>query len=444
MPGKEKYNSLEAEQIRRYLNGEMNAAEMYALEKQALDDPFLADAIEGMQSQSTSKLNTGIADLQNRLKERTDGKVIRVPVAVIWMRAAAAVMVLALIGVAGFYLFNNDSEQKQAIVQVKPEAEEEEKVVKDTSGLITPGEFVSVDSNTKPTARKDVPVTASSKKDEPIIVQPAPEINKIQDTLAVHNEGNTAPVAAADQIVVSTQEKEKVLIPDVKVSKALSGKISGIDVNRMHSTGGNNSVFFFNGQVKDLNNQPVSFANIAIKNSNSTTYTDANGIFRFVAADTMLNIDIKSVGYAEQSAVLNFRDPNQVLLLKPVESNKLNEVVVSKSKKAKPFVEIKSAVKDSLDDEGMPEAEPVDGWGAYHLYLLNNVRIQRDASGRKIDGMVTVSFLVSESGWLSDFRIEKSLNSVADKEAMRLIKEGPKWELYNTEKPLRALVTVIF
>lgn len=443
MPGKEKYNSLQAEQIRRYLNGEMSATEMHALEKQALDDPFLADAIEGMQSQSPSQFNTGIADLQNRLKERVDGKVFRIPVAVMWMRAAAAVAVLALIGIAGFYLLNNNSEQKQVIVQVKPQAQQKEKAEKDTSMPMTPIESVSADSHAKPKLPKEVPVITSNKIDNPVIVQPELEINKIQDTLTTLARANTAPIAPADQIVVSTQEKEKLSMPDVKVNKALSGKMSGVDFNRMQATGGNHSVFFFNGQVKDLNNQPISFANISIKNTNSTTYTDANGIFRFVAADTMLNIDVKSVGYAEQSAVLNFRDANPVLLLKPSE-NKLSEVVVSKSKKAKPFVEIKSSLKDSLDEEGLPAAEPVDGWGAYHLYLLNNVRIQRDASGRKIDGMVTVSFAVSESGWLSDFKIEKSLNTLADKEAMRLIKEGPKWELYNTEKPLRALVTVIF
>src|SRR5580698_1120684 len=35
--------------IQKYLNGEMSAREMHDLEKTALDDPFLADAIEGME-----------------------------------------------------------------------------------------------------------------------------------------------------------------------------------------------------------------------------------------------------------------------------------------------------------------------------------------------------------------------------------------------------------
>ena len=41
-------NHFSAEYIRKYLEGKLPADEMHALEKAALDDPFLADAIEGM------------------------------------------------------------------------------------------------------------------------------------------------------------------------------------------------------------------------------------------------------------------------------------------------------------------------------------------------------------------------------------------------------------
>jgi hypothetical protein len=39
-----------AEDIQRYLAGGMEPAEMHALEKAALDDAFLAEAIEGYES----------------------------------------------------------------------------------------------------------------------------------------------------------------------------------------------------------------------------------------------------------------------------------------------------------------------------------------------------------------------------------------------------------
>jgi hypothetical protein len=39
-----------AEDIERYLKGKMSAKEMHDMEKAALQDPFLADAIEGFSS----------------------------------------------------------------------------------------------------------------------------------------------------------------------------------------------------------------------------------------------------------------------------------------------------------------------------------------------------------------------------------------------------------
>ena len=36
-----------AQDIQRYLKGQMSPEEMHAIETAALDDPFLADAIEG-------------------------------------------------------------------------------------------------------------------------------------------------------------------------------------------------------------------------------------------------------------------------------------------------------------------------------------------------------------------------------------------------------------
>ena len=50
-------------------------------------------------------------------------------------------------------------------------------------------------------------------------------------------------------------------------------------------------------------------------------------------------------------------------------------------------------------------------------------------------------FLVGADGTLSNFVIEKGLNDLADKEAIRLIKEGPEWK---SSGPTEARVTVKF
>ncbi len=444
MPGKEKYYSSQADQVRRYLNGEMNPSEMHALEKSALDDPFLADAIEGLQSQPHQQLKEDFDDVSNRVSKRTEGRVFRMPVSVIILRAAAAVVILALIGIAGNYMFNSNQVAEKTIAEVKPSEKKADLQQSDTSSIKGLVETIAPEKTTTAPEQNVTTASAEKKVSKPVIIPSTVTDEKVKDSIVVQKESKDIAAAPAEHLLIESREKESQKIPDVKVSRVLNGRVAGVDANKNFGPGGSQNVFFYNGQVKDQNNQPVSFANITIKNSNSTTYADAQGNFRFIAADSLLNIDIRSVGFAAQSAVLTYRDPNPVLLLKPMSSALDEKVVSGKSKKVKPFVEIKSQFKDSLSDDGLPAAEPVDGWGAYHLYLLNNVKTLFDASGKKIDGMVTVSFLISESGWQSEFKIEKSLNTIADKEAIRLIKEGPKWELYNSEKPMRAMVTVIF
>lgn len=52
----------------------------------------------------------------------------------------------------------------------------------------------------------------------------------------------------------------------------------------------------------------------------------------------------------------------------------------------------------------------------------------KSAMKKGIAGRVVVKFYVETDGRLTDFRIEKSVNSQLDKEALRIIKKMPKWE----------------
>ncbi len=65
-------SNFSARYIQKYLEGQLTEQEMQALEKQALDDPFLADAIEGMEAGSVNSpaYNAGLEDLQARLAAR--------------------------------------------------------------------------------------------------------------------------------------------------------------------------------------------------------------------------------------------------------------------------------------------------------------------------------------------------------------------------------------
>src|SRR5687767_3545258 len=68
--GNQHTNHFTAADIEKYHKGQLSATEMHAMEKAAMDDPFLADALEGY-AMAGLNAKTDLADLKNRLNERT-------------------------------------------------------------------------------------------------------------------------------------------------------------------------------------------------------------------------------------------------------------------------------------------------------------------------------------------------------------------------------------
>jgi len=71
------------------------------------------------------------------------------------------------------------------------------------------------------------------------------------------------------------------------------------------------------------------------------------------------------------------------------------------------------------------DAQPVGGYQAYQTYLEKNNRL----SGSKIHEMVNLTFHVQPNGQPDAIEILKSPGKAYSDEAIRLVKEGPKWEL---------------
>src|SRR5215204_3107586 len=85
-----------ANDIERYHSGLLSAAEMNALEKAALDDPFLADALEGYAHAKTPAADVSL--LQERLQQRIgkDEKKKRLfYIGSSWMKVAALFILFA-------------------------------------------------------------------------------------------------------------------------------------------------------------------------------------------------------------------------------------------------------------------------------------------------------------------------------------------------------------
>ncbi|AXY75068.1 hypothetical protein D3H65_14250 [Paraflavitalea soli] len=190
MPGTDHITQYSAADIQRYLDGKMLPAEMHALEQAALDDPFLADAMEGMQQtltqHSSSLIDTHLQDLRQQLDERTRKESKAAPVIAFrwWQVAAAAVVVVtgSLWGYNYFLQEKNVSAIDHQLVVAKQE---------------------SYRNTTPPAASATVPETAAPA---------AADSNILADGSAVAPESNTNNSL--------TQKEEKAIpSPDYKLTK---------------------------------------------------------------------------------------------------------------------------------------------------------------------------------------------------------------------------------
>ncbi len=450
-----------AADIEKYHKGQLSGKERHDLEKAALEDPFLADALEGY---AVSGVNAGadIAELKQRLSEKLEEKTKIIPISngrnnFRLLRAAVVITFIAGAGLLIYQFgFNN---KKSEIVQADP-VKKVEQPVKDNPGATG---SATAEENTK--GEKDVTVNtpAATTGNQPAPVPSRPGSTTIKENAA----GEKAITEPATRIIPSVPaktteapaENRNLAKEDVK-AKAAGQERQDTDADGLKDAAAkkqadetrnnraiaanrkaeeqnyrNQQTNVFRGRVTDQNNVGVPFANVTNLDDNEAgTYTDARGNFILTYPDSVLNVQVRSIGFEYNNVQLRNSVPtNQVILQ---DDRSLSEVVISNKKP--------NAVARSRDaNMQLEEPEPADGWDNYDSYLANNVKLPDEyVTKQQGGGEVQVSFEVDKNGEPVNFKIEKSLCKKCDQEAIRLIKEGPKWR--RKAKNGRTTVTITF
>jgi hypothetical protein len=414
--------------IERYLSNKMNAAEMHAFEQAMMDDPFLADAVDGYR-QTTEKINlqAHLDELKERLEEkkRKSGAVIKGSFRQ-WMSIAAGFIILLSASVVLYRMFHQTE-----IENTTPVAE---LIKKDTAAIVQ--KQTTVDSN-----------TVAVNEHTPVVINPATPVHSYKKEDTVKDPGIiTAPAnvpafaetkpaivkeqPAAGGNVASAQSKM-----DDAEFKEYETNARKEDKKQYNFTRLNK----FSGVVVDENNQPLPFANVTETKSGVGTYADVKGNFTLVSSDTVLHVETKSVGYFSNSLQIRSNQTQRIVL-------KDESVMVNAPTRERLYEKNKdrpSAMKTEVTEM---ESEPADGWKNYSIYIVNNLRddvvpIKREQSTERKE--VEVSFDVNPDGTIANLKIERSDCKSCNNEAIRIIKEGPKWKS-KTGKRERARFTVQF
>src|SRR5262245_32216503 len=104
--------------IKKYLRGELSPAEMHSLEKKALNDPFLEDALEGAAQLDSHAFDSDLNELTSSLEQRISKQSERTVSLWVWpARIAAGFILVALSTFVIVKLSGNKVEDDLALQQ---------------------------------------------------------------------------------------------------------------------------------------------------------------------------------------------------------------------------------------------------------------------------------------------------------------------------------------
>lgn len=83
---------------------------------------------------------------------------------------------------------------------------------------------------------------------------------------------------------------------------------------------------------------------------------------------------------------------------------------------------------DQVYDAVEIPAQPKGGMQTFQDYLSNNLTYPTLSLRNKTQGTVEVNFIVEKSGTVSNVEIKKGLDEACNNEALRVVKNSPKWD----------------
>lgn len=440
MSGMQPIKTYTAADIEKYHKGLLSSAEMHAMEKAALEDPLLADAIDGY-SLPGVQVAADMADLQQRLEERISRK-NETPVIPIssrsfpWMRAAVITGVMAGAALIAYFLLFNP--QKQEIAQQS--TKETKAPVKETKKEIVPAADSQTNSNTTAAKIKTEKGAAASTIIKSEAGSGSVTATQVKETAIPDDRADKpekdAKKKEADLVIVNPPAPTPVTMDERKNTESVAVTTLSKSGQGLTKTIPEPAAKFniFRGRVTDASNFGVPFAKVTNPVENVGTYTDARGYFNLTYPDSVLNVQVKSIGFENNNVTLRYQLPNNQVILK--DDRQLNAFVISNQKPNNAQMKQRS-FNNNVE---LTEPEPADGWENYDTYIANNIEIPDEYLGKPNLNATAVelSFEVDKNGQPVDIRVEKSLCDKCDKEAIRLVKEGPKWK----QKALHGRTTV--
>lgn len=473
--------------IKRYISGRMSAAEMHALERKALDDPFLADALYGAESVRADDFAADVEALQEHLEQRTGEHTTVVPSAVkgrgrhvvmlSWPARIAAGFVILISASVLFYLLRENRHAKDlALNEASEMSDSEARKEKSNDDPAFGSDSLSlgaapqpnpVESSAASRGETAVPDLKKRAEEDRTVRKP----NQHADQLALNDAaaedavrkdpGNldparqaiSAPPAAsaqspraeplADQPGPVVSDAEAPPAERAELSQSFAYEEAG-KKDQARKRDGNASATRDDAAADRKLSSPAGNARA------SKAAGDAMNIFKGKVVDADgaaipgVNVLVKGTNTGTVTDIqgnyqLALTEATSVLVFSFIGYANVEEraeaatpLNIKLDEDLTQLSEVVVAGYGVERENGPIEstfsfAAPAGGRRAFRQYLEKHMQYPKEALLNNVEGRVTIQFSVETTGAIGDFRVVKGLGSGCDEEVIRLIKSGPKW-----------------
>ena len=393
-----------------------------------MQDPFLADAMDGY-NQVEGNHEQRIEKLRMQVSAHSAKK--KNTYAITWSIAACLIIGF---GISSYFLFLKKSMTDEVFIA------EESVSTKLAEPATPPTPAIPATPTVPATPQKEIALATTKVKTDstPISEITARQADK-KDMIAkiqTTSQPQGAPVAAVPMMEEVSEETAALQEVVATIDTFESESDKKMKMAKVATILPQNNMI--KGIVTDKKGEPLIGASVAYKGTNIGTITNMNGEFSLVKKDGKKQLTAQFIGYDPVEIRV---DTSRTMLIAMNENQQaLNEVVVVGygAKKKKKSVTAGTVVKGDEQANKDITPQPVIGKRNYQKYLKENLVRPTDEKCAQVKGKVILTFLVNKEGRPFYIKVKESLCESADKEAIRLIQEGPDWVYGN--KPVEVTV----
>lgn len=364
------------DKIISYLKSGRRGKQANELERNAVSDPFLHDALDGFDNADDNKILADIDELQKQVEQRSvqnkpKKQTLR------WITSVAAVL---LIFITGFWILNhNNNNSKQiAILSQKEEKELNEALDQYQDYAKKHDSTDESASNNDFATEDDKQLNVQEQQFNKKAIQPPPQLEIILE--------EDISVQSSVELSLNAETKEA---------------------------------------VKQFEKKEVYFEKLNI--AEEEEYEEAAK--QQIPTNAILSAE-KQISSSEY-----FATQSPILQNKPNTNNSeriMEQVSVgyAKRQQERQSAASKTYVKPIIPDTTLSKAQPKIGFNKYMAYIYENLDCTLNNNGDKSNKII-LSFIIGENGQPNDIKVEKGVNNKCDKKAVKLVKKGGEWTTPN-------------